>query len=202
MVETQQMTFTNRAFVKVQLHAAKYPHCAVSGLLLADKEAYDSKENNKPLVICDAIPLFHQCVQLTPMLEVALTNVDAYCSSYQYYIAGYYEAPEHLKASVEPSMFAQKVALKMKAKFDAVKLVVLDNKQVPATDSLWLFDSTTGGKWKESAYEMVYEDNAAEVVEHMIERKVERDLCDFDNHLDDITQDWLNTNINQLVVMN
>ena len=73
---------------------------------------------------------------------------------------------------------------------------------MPATDSLWLFDSTTGGKWKESAYEMVYEDNAAEVVEHMIERKVERDLCDFDNHLDDITQDWLNTNINQLVVMN
>ena len=51
-------------------HAAKYPHLAVNGLLLGPKDSEGSK-----LEILDAIPLFHQCLYVTPMAEIALIMV-------------------------------------------------------------------------------------------------------------------------------
>ena len=61
-----------RAYTKMIFHAAKYPHCAVNGVLLADKESSVSK---KGLHIVDAIPLFHQCLYVSPMVEIALIQV-------------------------------------------------------------------------------------------------------------------------------
>ena len=101
---------SNQAFAKLQLHAAKYPHLCINGILLACK---DTLANEDTLLIMDAIPLFHQCLELTLMLEAALTSVDAYCKQEGLQIAGYYEAPEHLEAKVEPSMFACKVGVFM-----------------------------------------------------------------------------------------
>ena len=97
---------SNQAFAKLQLHAAKYPHLAVNGILLACK---DTLANEDTLLIVDAIPLFHQCLQLTLMLEAAMTSVDAYCKQEGLQIAGYYEAPEHLEEKAQPSMFACRV---------------------------------------------------------------------------------------------
>lgn len=59
-----------RAYCKMILHAAKYPHCAINGLLLSKKNKNDTKSSD--LVIEDAIPLFHQCLHVSPMAEVAL----------------------------------------------------------------------------------------------------------------------------------
>lgn len=58
--------FSERAYAKMIFHAAKYPHLAVNGVLLA------SKTENE---IIDAIPLFHQCLYVTPMVEIALMQV-------------------------------------------------------------------------------------------------------------------------------
>lgn len=52
------------------LHAAKYPHCAINGVLLAKSSA-----KNKEIEFVDAVPLFHLALNLTPMAEVALTQV-------------------------------------------------------------------------------------------------------------------------------
>lgn len=54
---------SERAYAKMIFHAAKYPYLAVNGVLLA------SKTDNE---IIDAIPLFHQCLYVTPMVEIAL----------------------------------------------------------------------------------------------------------------------------------
>lgn len=60
-----------RAYTKIILHAAKYPHLAVNGVLLAK----ESTKGGRNLQIVDAIPLFHQCIYVTPMTEVALVQV-------------------------------------------------------------------------------------------------------------------------------
>lgn len=67
--------FTSRAYCKMILHAAKYPHCAVNGVLLT--ECPKSKDSNqlKNTVFLDAVPLFHLCLQVSPMAEIALTQV-------------------------------------------------------------------------------------------------------------------------------
>lgn len=58
------------------LHAAKYPHCAVNGLLVAEKQKEKKKDSHSTPILCvDCIPLFHGTLALAPMLEVALTLV-------------------------------------------------------------------------------------------------------------------------------
>ena len=63
---------SRRAYVKPLLHAAKYPHCAVNGLLLAERQKH---RDSKIVKLTDAIPLFHSSLTLAPMMEVALTMV-------------------------------------------------------------------------------------------------------------------------------
>lgn len=59
------------AYAKLILHAVKYPHCAVNGIILAREK----DGNSKDLEIVDAIPLFHHSHYVSPMAEVALTQV-------------------------------------------------------------------------------------------------------------------------------
>ena len=69
---------TSQAYCKMLLHAAKYPHCAVNGLLVAEKTQEKKKESHSELVLCvDCVPLFHGTLALAPMLEVALTLVSS-----------------------------------------------------------------------------------------------------------------------------
>jgi len=42
---------------------------------------------------------------------------------------------------------------------------------------------------------VIVEDEATDVVRSLIETRVYRDIVDFDNHLDDISLDWRNLDI-------
>ncbi len=66
MSDPPEIEFSRRAYSKMVLHAAKYPHCAVNGILLA-KSGAGRKDR---LTLTDAVPLFHQILGLTPMIEV------------------------------------------------------------------------------------------------------------------------------------
>ena len=63
---------TAKAFSKMLLHVAKYPHCAVNGIFLAQKV---NDGDRKTLSLVDAIPLFHLTLTLAPMMEIALQQV-------------------------------------------------------------------------------------------------------------------------------
>ena len=60
------------AYLKIILHACKYPSSTVNGVLLAQEEPEDKSSK---IIIADAIPLFHHWNTLTPMLEVGLQQV-------------------------------------------------------------------------------------------------------------------------------
>jgi hypothetical protein len=68
-----EISVSMKAYAKLLLHAAKYPHCAVNGLLLAE-DTKTSKEK-KSIRFVDCIPLFHLSLSLAPMLEAALLQV-------------------------------------------------------------------------------------------------------------------------------
>lgn len=65
---------TTRAYTKMILHAAKYPHCAINGILLSTGKGNGGSGNL--IEIVDAIPLFHQCLHVSPMSEIALVQVN------------------------------------------------------------------------------------------------------------------------------
>ena len=62
--------------------------------------------------MADAVPLFHQVHGLSPMVEVALTQVESVARQEGLRVAGYYHANELLRdAAVDP--FSQKIADKV-----------------------------------------------------------------------------------------
>lgn len=71
------MKLTTQAYCKMVLHSAKYPHCAVNGLLVAERPSGAPRRDQAgpPSLFVDCIPLFHGTLALAPMLEVALTLV-------------------------------------------------------------------------------------------------------------------------------
>lgn len=67
---SSNISISLKSYVKLILHAAKYPHQDINGVLLADKSS--PSDNYK---INDVIPLFHLDLALSPMMEVALNQV-------------------------------------------------------------------------------------------------------------------------------
>lgn len=71
-----EVTFDSKAYAKMILHTAKYPHCAVNGVLLANAPEGEMDLILGPNIdIVDAVPLFHHSHYVTPMAEVALSQV-------------------------------------------------------------------------------------------------------------------------------
>lgn len=88
---------SSHSFKKQTLHIlinflflAKYPHLAVNGLLLGKKTSEKSKTE-----VVDAVPLFHQCLYVSPMSEIALVQVESRAASENLQIVGYYAGAEN-----------------------------------------------------------------------------------------------------------
>uniref|UniRef100_A0A8C0QUY6 ER membrane protein complex subunit 8 n=1 Tax=Canis lupus dingo TaxID=286419 RepID=A0A8C0QUY6_CANLU len=121
---------TTQAYCKMVLHGAKYPHCAVNGLLVAEKQK--PRKEHLPLggpgahhtLFVDCIPLFHGTLALAPMLEVALTLIDSWCKDNSYVIAGYYQANERVK-DASPNQVAEKVASRIAEGFSDTALIMV-----------------------------------------------------------------------------
>jgi len=209
-----------QAYCKMILHAAKYPHAAVNGLLLAaapkdhrkapqpeEEEGEEESEpratkKSAPLLISDAVPLFHQGLGLAPMLEIALNEVDTYCSRSGLVIAGYYQANEHLE-SCSPDNIAYRIADKINSYYPESVLLMIDNRRVsPIADRLAyrLFVSVGDQEWREHRnIEALDEELFLRTTSTLLENKISRDLVDFDNHLDDLKADWRNLEVNSLI---
>jgi len=69
------LTISTRCYIKILMHALKYPHATVNGVLLAEKKKAKDGEGNNRYEFVDVVPLFHLGHGLTPMIEVALLQV-------------------------------------------------------------------------------------------------------------------------------
>ena len=99
-VTEDSIEISTRAYVKMVLHVTKYPHSFVNGVLLAKMPPKGQKPGNTTnvrLVLIDTIPLFHQVEGLSPMVEVALAQIESRAASVGMIIAGYYHANRQFK---------------------------------------------------------------------------------------------------------
>ncbi|XP_071541165.1 ER membrane protein complex subunit 8 isoform X2 [Panulirus ornatus] len=185
---------------KMLLHAARYPQLAVSGVVLAQARGGDNPSNTITLI--DAVPLFHLQLSLAPMLEVALTQIEQRYKSEGLVIAGYYQANEHIRDNV-PDFVALKIAEKIAENNSDACLIMVDNKRLCLnlqSAPVIVSQLTSEGKWKSKEKASVHiEAGTLEVISQLLQRKVQHDVNDFDNHLDDLTCDWSNPHINKLL---
>ena len=101
-VTEDSIEISTRAYVKMVLHVTKYPHSFVNGVLLAKmppkgQKSSNTNNSNVRLVLVDTIPLFHQVEGLSPMVEVALAQIESRAASVGMIIAGYYHANRQFK---------------------------------------------------------------------------------------------------------
>ncbi|XP_043794110.1 ER membrane protein complex subunit 8/9 homolog [Apis laboriosa] len=196
------ISFSSRAYCKIILHAAKYPHCAINGLLLAKQS---NKNDGKfiELHIEDVIPLFHICLHVSPMAEIALTMVDQYANSKGLVLAGYYLANENIN-DLSTDKPAHKIADKIAENYGNTLLVVVDNKEITlAMNSNPLRVSQfIDGKWKlKDITDILYDKGVihTDVLYSLLKAEEYRNLIDFDNHLDDISLNWQNQKLNKII---
>ncbi|XP_042294190.1 ER membrane protein complex subunit 8 [Sceloporus undulatus] len=215
------MKLSTQAYCKMVLHGAKYPHCAVNGLLVAEKQAPQqpqqprgARDRDGPTpppppsaaqtLFVDCVPLFHGSLALTPMLEVALTLIDSWCKENSYVIAGYYQANERVK-DASPNQVAEKVASRIAEGFNDPALIMVDNTKftmeciVPAVHVYEHHEN----KWRCKDPHFDYcEDwsEAQRISASLLDSRSYETLVDFDNHLDDIRNDWTNPEINKAVL--
>ncbi|XP_074644898.1 ER membrane protein complex subunit 8-like [Tubulanus polymorphus] len=188
-----------RAYCKMLLHAAKYPHCSVNGLLLSQKS---KEKETKHLNFVDCIPLFHLSLTLAPMLEVALAQIDSYCKSKGLCISGYYQANEYL-GDASPTIVSYKVADRISENSGSGEslIVMLDNRKLSfeCEEPAHRIHRYHDGKWKQLPHESSQnmETGCLAAASALIQSKTYEQLTDFDNYLDDITQDWQNLWINE-----
>lgn len=192
-----KFNLSSRSYAKILLHTSKYPHKAVNGVLLGGETVQDGE-----VYVLDAVPLFHICLGLAPMLEVALARVDIYCKQSGLQIVGYYQANEHIYDN-SPNAICYKIGEKICDQFNNAFILVVDNTKlsIPCEEIACKCYVLQDNKWKQSDKDLSLDggEETLSLTTDLLDGKAYQSLVDFDNHLDDITQDWLNKDINKLV---
>ncbi|KAF0759170.1 ER membrane protein complex subunit 8/9 isoform X1 [Aphis craccivora] len=184
-----KVSFSTVAYCKIIAHAAKYPHCEVNGVLLAD---ISTRGDN--LVVVDTVPLFHQCLHVSPMSEIAMMQIDQSASSCDMYICGYYLANETLD-DLSYDKPAHKIVDKIVEHESDVCMVVINNRlmELNQKESALIVHTQDDGKWKRLNNSNVQIENVTlAAASTVLQQQLYNNLVDFDNHLDNLALDWLN----------
>lgn len=181
------------SYAKIICHLFKYQHCSVNGLLLGSIK-------DDVILIADVYPLFHTAKGLTPMLEIALIQLDTTFKR-DYSLVGLYHANEStLNESL--NSISEKVVEKLQEYFKHAFLMMVNNAGLSRIDieksDLPLNAYTkVDGHLRLSKMAITCTDHH-KVSEKIINGKLYLELTDFDDHLEDVKKDWSNTNIAKL----
>lgn len=188
------------AYVKLVLHALKHTSCAVNGVLIGRIGKGDGEST---VEVTDCVPLFHGQLGLLPMLELALSLVDEHLAAGQdrsLQIVGYYHANEQFD-NLELSSIAKKIGDQIVRYCSQGAILLLDNKRLQALAKentnapvVQLYVKE-GSSWKlgGSGSELrLKETMANSILNDYRKEKREVRVVDFDEHLDDVSKDWLN----------
>ncbi|KAK4386887.1 ER membrane protein complex subunit/9 [Sesamum angolense] len=188
------------AYIKLVLHALKHRSAAVNGLLLGR-----ASPDAAAVEIVDSVPLFHSQIGLLPPLEIALIMIEEYYGEKGLSIVGYFHANERYD-DFELASVAKNIGDHITRYFPQAALLLLDNKKLEDLPKgkerspvmqLYIKDGSSwklGGS-KGSNQLTVKETSANTVLLDYISSEKWKSITDFDDHLDDISKDWLNAHL-------
>ncbi|KAI9486397.1 MAG: hypothetical protein EXX96DRAFT_41594 [Benjaminiella poitrasii] len=176
------------------LHAAKYPASDVCGVLLG-------KNTTAGIEVQTAVPFFHHWTTLTSMLEVALEQVNIYAKKNDLAIIGWYHGNARLEDHVLPERAIKVAETIKKNNNDKAIIFLLDNKQISKLDqdkSAITPYINSDNQWKK--IKEPFKNEEASFIENDVYSKVcglfsssaYNRIHDFDEHLEDVSLDWLN----------
>ncbi|KAK0473451.1 hypothetical protein IW261DRAFT_1504447, partial [Armillaria novae-zelandiae] len=182
---------SSRAYFKIFFHAARHPHQPVNGVLLG-------KEDAGIVTIVDIIPLLHHWTSLSPMMEIGLDLAGRTAESMDLKLVGYYQASERIDDTALAPV-GEKIASKVKEGFGAAVAFVIDGNKFGTDDAALVPYISQGPSWRcspadfapGSLFQLDSADLPARAVKLVKERRLHQKFGDFDDHLEDVTIDWL-----------
>ncbi|KIL62258.1 hypothetical protein M378DRAFT_108569 [Amanita muscaria Koide BX008] len=189
------VTVCNQAYLKIFFHAAKHPHRSVNGVLIG-------KLIDNTVVIEDAIPLLHHWTSLSPMMEIGLDLAGQYAESVKLQIVGYYQACERLHDTALAPV-GERVAEKIRATFDKAIAFVINGETfgtgqpalipyIPVGSSSWGPHPESGSAFSASSlFQLASPDIPSRALKLVQTDHIHQAFGDFDDHLEDVTIDWL-----------
>nr|CAN78153.1 hypothetical protein VITISV_040251 [Vitis vinifera] len=189
------------AYIKLVLHALKHKTAAVNAVLLG--RLVTSTDGSHTLQISDAVPLFHSQITLLPPLEIALIQIEEYYGAQDMGIVGYFHANERFD-DAELSSVAKNIGDHIYRYFPQAAVILLDNKKLESLPKgkdrspvMQLYTKDASKNWRlagsdGSSQLTIKEPSANVVLLDYIASEKWQDIIDFDDHLDDISKDWLN----------
>ncbi|KAG0496852.1 hypothetical protein HPP92_001369 [Vanilla planifolia] len=193
------------AYIKLVLHALKHRTSAVNGLLLG-RLSEDGGGGAPTVQISDAVPLSHSQIGILPYLELALIQVEEHFGAEGLAVVGYYHANERFN-DTELGGAAKKIGDHIFRYFPQAALLLLDNKRLVELPKgkdrdpvVKLFTRDSSRTWRspgpEGSTQLTTKEPSANVLLlDYISNERWNDVVDFDDHLDDISKDWLNPNL-------
>lgn len=190
------------AYIKLVLHALKHTTCSVNGVLVGRFDA------GKGVVeISDAVPLFHSPhIGLLPSLEIALMQIEEHYGSQGLSVVGYFHANERFDDH-ELSNVAKNIGDHIYRYFPRVGILLLDNRKLEALPKvkdrspvMQLYTRDEYKNWKlagsgENNRLVMKEPSANVMLLDFVSSQKWQDIVDFDDHLNDISKDWLNAEL-------
>ncbi|NP_001089747.1 uncharacterized protein LOC734811 isoform X1 [Xenopus laevis] len=190
-----EVELTTRAYVKMFLHTARYPHSTVCGALLGHKSQHGC------VVLSDCVPICHLYLPLSLSLEVALTQIDSWSALQGLVIAGYYQANSGLRDTSLSCTAIRSASLIAEYQEDAV-LILLDNERMtlnPGIPPLTVLHQNSNKQWVPKEKTLVmwgHWEETQRITRQLMQAKAYNKLVDFDTHLEDIRADWTNQELN------
>ncbi|ORY95795.1 hypothetical protein BCR43DRAFT_459701 [Syncephalastrum racemosum] len=190
------ITVTADAYALPLLHAAKYPHEQVCGVLLGEVTPQGA------IHLKTGIPLFHHWTSLTPMLEVALRQADLYAAGKQLHVVGWYQAnADERDSNLHETAIRVANTIRKNAGQAVVfnvnnrRLVNLEDmaQENPIVPYVYENNAWVGVKNPfsgKSSVTLTYDETYAKV-RGMISSAKYNQIYDFDDHLDSVEHDWL-----------
>ncbi|KAG0162671.1 hypothetical protein DFQ28_000898 [Apophysomyces sp. BC1034] len=180
-----------RAYTIPLLHAAKHPAQQVSGVLLG-------RVDGEKITVSTALSLFHHWTAMTPMLEAALQEAEIFASQKNLQIVGWYQAnARHDDSTLHED--AIRVANVIRQHSKQAIIFVVDNEQLASLSNNAILPYIfSENQWRcnkqaftrDSSITLSYEDTLAKV-RGMFSTAAYHRIVDFDDHLEDVSRDWL-----------
>eukprot|EP00262_Sarcandra_glabra_P013038 TRINITY_DN351_c0_g1_i1.p1 TRINITY_DN351_c0_g1~~TRINITY_DN351_c0_g1_i1.p1 ORF type:complete len:202 (-),score=27.45 TRINITY_DN351_c0_g1_i1:446-1051(-) len=184
------------AYIKLVLHALKHNSSAVNGVLVGRL-----LDDTAVVEISDAVPLSHSLIGLLPTLELALLQIEEHFGPQGLSVVGYYHANERYDDH-DLGIVAKKIGDHMFRYFPNAALILLDNKKLEELTKkssrnpvvqLYARDSSKNWRQPGSDGSMIIKEPSANILLlDFISSEKWLEIVDFDDHLDDISKDWLN----------
>ncbi|XP_068098591.1 ER membrane protein complex subunit 9 [Hyperolius riggenbachi] len=189
-----EVELNTHVYVKMILHAARYPHSTVSGVLLG-------RQTPGCLTLVDCVPVCHLQLPLSLSMEVALTQIDSWSALQGLVIAGFYQANAGLRDTSINCAALKAASLISEYQEDAV-LILMENERLsssPGIPPLTVFCQNSNKQWVPKDKTLImwgHWEETQRITRQLLQAKACQRLIDFDNHLDDIRADWTNQELN------